>query len=445
MRRPTAPSPAVAGAVTAVVAVAVTTLTTWVVGLVVAIPVGLALGAAVRRSRDAQVRALAADLRGWRTAREVHRVHAPDDDALDDLAQTLNTAGRTFDRRLAAIADELPWRRQLVEALPTAAVLFDADDYVAAANDAARNLLGIASDGEPTTMLAALGSSQLAAAVRAMRPGGDPVVLDVEVSGRVVAATITSIGEQRLVLVEDRTNARRLENLRRNFVVNASHELKTPVTSIQALVEALAVVRLADPDRAPSLLQRLEEEASRLVRLVHDLLDLRRLEDRGELEAQAVDAVAEAVAAAEEVAERAAQRDVEVTVVGEHEVWVHAELDDLRTILRNLVTNGVQYNRAGGHLTVTVEEEGGAVQVEVHDGGLGIPTVDLDRIFERFYRVDVARSRETGGTGLGLSLVRNSVVRNGGTIDVTSLLGAGSTFTVRLPRAQRPPGRPPPS
>lgn len=433
-------TPAVAAAAGTITAVVATAVWSWPVGLGLGLVVGLGLAALVERRRTAAVDRMVASVRAWRDQPERHRVGTPGDPELDRLAHEITASGAAVDRRLSAALAEPPWRRALVEALPTASVLFRPDGYVGAANATARDLLGIASDGEPTTLLSALGSAPLAEAVRGTTPGGDPVTVDAQVSGRYVRATITAIDDDRLVLVEDRTRERRVENLRRNFVVNASHELKTPAASIQTLAEALQVVLGTDIQRADRLVDRLQEESTRLVRLVHDLLDLRRLEDRAQVEPATVDVVAAIRAAVAEVGEAATDMDVTVAVdTPATVVRVFCDPDDLRLVVRNLVSNGVQYNRPGGRLDIRVAVAGAAVVVAVHDTGIGIPRADLDRVFERFYRVDVARSRETGGTGLGLSLVRHAVERNGGSVDVESLLGSGSTFTVHLPAVDRPP------
>ncbi len=416
----------------AVVAVVATSLVNAGVGVLLGVAVAVVGAVVDRRATARETAALAERVRAWESG-TVQPVPVPDDPALAELVVAVNAAGSAFTRRLATIVEELPWRRQLVESLPTATILFDAEGYVAAANRAARELLGIPSDGEPTTILAALGSARLAAAVRDMRGGNDPVEVDALVSGRSVRALVTVIDDQRLVLVTDRTRELRLENLRRNFVVNASHELKTPATSIQALAEALLITIERDPGRMPDLLGRLEQEAGRLVRLVHDLLDLRRLEERGEVAPTAVDLVPVVTDALAELGDGGPS--ITVTFDPPERAMVLCDPDDLRIIVRNLVNNGVQYNRDGGSLELRIASRGSSVDLAVADSGIGIPKGDLERIFERFYRVDVARSRKTGGTGLGLSLVRHAIGRNHGVLDVESLLGSGSTFTVSLPAA----------
>ncbi len=431
------PAPAIAAAAAAVAAAVATAVAGWPVGVAIGLVVALVAARVVTARWEDALADMARDVRSWRQERDRTLLKRIEDPMFGDLAVALETTGREFDRRLALMDESMPWRREVVEALPTPAVLFGSDGYVAAANAPARELLGIAADGEPITMLSALGSSRLASGVRRAAPRA-PVGVDAQGSGRGVRAVATTVGEQRLVLVTDRTRERRVENLRRNFVVNASHELKTPVTSIQALAEALQVMLERDPTRLPGLLSRLEEESARLVQLVHDLLDLRRLEEQVRVRPQRVDVVPVLRQVLDETAETMAERGITCRAELADRAEVEADPDDLRLIVRNLVANAVQYGREGGRLDVAVGVQEPFVVVTIHDDGIGIPKADLERIFERFYRVDVARSRETGGTGLGLSLVRNAVTRAGGRIEVDSLLGSGTTFTVMLPVSGRP-------
>ena len=250
-------------------------------------------------------------------------------------------------------------------------------------------------------------------------------------------ASVATIGSETLVIVTDRTQERRTEELRRNFVVNASHELKTPATAIHTLSEALEITAARDPARVPDLVSRLHEEAERLVRLVHDLLNLRRLEERPVLDAATVDLAALAAEVLADLDERAVARGITLALDAPDHALLEGEVDDIRLVVRNLVANAIQYNRDEGRVDVRVapatSAQGSAWTLEVADTGIGIPQQDLQRVFERFYRVDVARSRETGGTGLGLSIVRHAVERHHGTIRVDSLLGQGTTFSVGLP------------
>ena len=429
-----------------VLVVAVTTIATAVAGWAL----GAALGvlAALLVARDLHVRSvrerarLMSQVAGWQDADRPRSVSTHGLGQLREVAELLDRTGAQLDlldRRLRA---DLPWRHEMVMALPQPAVLFGADGYMVAANSGARTMLGIPADGERTTLLAALGNAQLAGAVRRVQDHGGTARLDAEVGGRLLRADILAVGRQRLVLVKDRTRERRMEDVRRNFVVNASHELKTPATAIQALAEALVVTLRSDPARVGHLVEQLERESQRLIRLVHDLLDLRRMEDAVDVRRAVVDVVPVVNQAVEDIAAWAAEREVDVAARMPESASVLVDAEDLVLVVRNLLSNALQYNRPGGSVVVSVTDQDSVV-IEVADTGIGIPKADSDRIFERFYRVDIARSRATGGTGLGLSMVRHAINRNGGTIEVDSLLGTGSVFRVRLPAAVVPRGRAP--
>lgn len=413
-------------------AVSATVVWTWMAGMVVGVVAVAGVTwwtqTGLRRERDHVL----SQVRGWRDSTRPRSVSSHTLGEMKELAELLDRAGRDADASVRTLQADLPWRRELVAALPMGAVLFGADGYLVAANDQARELLRVPSDGERTTMVAALGNAQLTDAARRTISDMGVVTMDTDVAGRLIRADIVAVGPQRLVLVVDRTNERRTDDVRRNFVVNASHELKTPATGIQALAEALGVVAESAPERIPGLVARLATESQRLVRLVHDLLDLRRLEEEAEPVAEAVDLAAVVAQVVDDMQPWAPEREVTVATDVPGRVWVSMPIEDLELIVRNLVANAIQYNRASGRVTITVTD-GSTVLLEVADTGLGIPRADRDRIFERFYRVDVARSRATGGTGLGLSMVRHAVMRNAGSIEVESLLGSGSVFRVHLP------------
>ena len=364
------------------------------------------------------------------------------DVAWQRLGATLNRVGDVLDSQRDQLERQRPWRDDLVDSLVNAALLFDEHGALVAANSGAREILGLPEDATSMTVVQALGSAPLVDAVRRARHHQGHVEADAEVGDRQIRASVATVGGETLVIVTDRTQERRIEELRRNFVVNASHELKTPATAIHTLSEALEITAQRDPARVPSLVLRLREEAERLVRLVHDLLNLRRLEERADVAAVEMDLVELATDVVAELDARARARSITVSLDAPAEALLEGEPDDVRLVVRNLVANAIQYNRDGGRVDVRIlpatSEQGPAWTVEVADTGIGIPQQDLQRIFERFYRVDVARSRETGGTGLGLSIVRHAVERHHGTIRVDSLLGEGTTFSVSLPAGPRP-------
>lgn len=234
--------------------------------------------------------------------------------------------------------------------------------------------------------------------------------------------------------------AHRVASIRRDFVTNASHELKTPVAAMQALAESLDLAVDGDPVRARRMINRLEAEAQRLSQLVRDLLDLARLEEQAAQRARRVDLAEVVESQVEALARLAGERRVAVNAACERGVWLVAVPEDLRLLVSNLLENAILYNVEGGSVRLAAHRNGSEVLLEVADTGIGIPERDQDRVFERFYRVDRGRSRALGGTGLGLAIVRHAVARQGGQIRLQSTPEEGSVFTVTLPVEGRAAG-----
>lgn len=243
-----------------------------------------------------------------------------------------------------------------------------------------------------------------------------------------------------LVLAEDRTQARRLEAIRRDFVVNVSHELKTPVGALSLLAETVQDAA-DDPVAVRRFAGRMVGESARLSALVHEILELSRLQVAGALQDIAVVDVDEVVAEAVDRARTgAAAKAMAFDVGGETGAQVFGDHTMLVQAVRNLLDNAVSYSPEGTHVGVGVRTCEGLVEIAVVDQGIGISAEEQERVFERFYRVDPARSRDTGGTGLGLSIVKHVAADHGGDVQVWSQPGRGSTFTLRLPEAARPEG-----
>jgi signal transduction histidine kinase len=265
---------------------------------------------------------------------------------------------------------------------------------------------------------------------------GSPPPVDVAMGQAVtlgVVAVRLSHGRVLLVL-QDVTRARRLDAVRSDFVANASHELKTPVASIQALAETIAAASAQDPASVAGFAQQLTRETERLTRIVSDLLDLSRLEG-GPAERATIRLDRIAREEAERFIDRASRGGLDLRATCDEALIVIGSERDLRLLVRNLVQNAVQHTGQGGQVDVITRADGSTAILLVRDTGVGIPTRDRGRVFERFYRVDRARSRDTGGTGLGLSIVKHVAENHGGAVEVDSEVGRGSTFTVRLPLA----------
>jgi two-component system phosphate regulon sensor histidine kinase PhoR len=220
--------------------------------------------------------------------------------------------------------------------------------------------------------------------------------------------------------------------MRRDFVANVSHEFKTPLTSIRGFAETLLTGALADRKIATDFVRTIERNAQHLEALVSDLLTLARIESELPTTKENVNVksiVEEQLAGRQSVL---AERDIRI--VNECAASeVHADRVRLSTAISNLIDNAILYNKPGGEVRISGARENGAFRLDITDTGEGIAAEELPRIFERFYRVDKARTRVTGGTGLGLSIVKHAIESQGGTIQVASRLGVGSTFTIRLP------------
>lgn len=238
-----------------------------------------------------------------------------------------------------------------------------------------------------------------------------------------------------LLVFHDLSEIRRLENMRRTFAANVSHELKTPLTAIGAIVDTLLDDSPPPPDLQRRFCERIRDQNDRLTRLVRDLLVISRLEsDKDVLELSSVDLVGIATECAQTFAEVAAAKGLTLTQLSSVEsLRVVANPEAVRLILNNLIHNAVAYTHAGGEVRVQLTAADGWACLVVHDSGVGIAPEHLERIFERFYRVDSARAREAGGTGLGLSIVKHLSHALGGSVIVASEPGTGSIFTVRLP------------
>jgi two-component system sensor histidine kinase SenX3 len=328
----------------------------------------------------------------------------------------------------------------VLSVLRSSAVVLDAEDRVVRASPAAYSF-GIVRNGH-------LVSDDLLDLVRRVRRDGEIREAELELprgpigtSTLAVVARVAPLGSSFvLLLVEDRTEARRVEAVRRDFVANISHELKTPVGAMSLLAEALQGAAADDPEAVRRFAARMHEESDRLTRLVQDVIELSRLQGHDPLDSPALvsldDVIVEAVDRSRLSAEA---RSVSLVCGGREGLKVMGDSRQLVTALGNLVENAVRYGPAGSRVVVAANLVGdgssSVVEVSVTDEGPGIAEPELGRIFERFYRVDAARSRETGGTGLGLSIVKHVAAGHGGEVTVWSAEGTGSTFTLRLPAA----------
>ncbi len=239
-----------------------------------------------------------------------------------------------------------------------------------------------------------------------------------------------------LIVMNDISRLRKLENMRREFVANVSHELKTPITAIKGFVETLEEGALEDKSTAQDMLRRIGHNADRLNAIIDDLLSLSRIEQEGEhgVIQLATGNVGSVVSAAiSQCSLKANDKAIRLELAGDNDVTARLNAILLEQAICNLLDNAIKYSPEGSEVRVSVIKDAGEARIRVQDHGIGIPADHLPRIFERFYRVDKARSRKLGGTGLGLAIVKHISVAHGGRVSVVSTVGSGSEFTIHLP------------
>ena len=295
--------------------------------------------------------------------------------------------------------------------------------------------MGLIKDGR-------LQSPELIALIRAVRRTGQAQTGKIEIPrgpigegmrDLTVKVIALSHSDQIIVLVSDESEAERVHEVRRDFVANISHELKTPIGALSLLSEAVLSAK-SDPEAVTKFATRMQHEAKRLTDLVQEIINLSRLQDSDPLqvatELNINDLVREAVDQCETTSEA---RNIWVTITEGPDAIVLGDREQLIMAIHNLIENAINYSPENTKVSVTTQIEEDIVEISVTDQGIGIPEEELDRIFERFYRVDPARSRETGGTGLGLSIVKHVSTKHGGEVKVWSSPNVGSTFALRLP------------
>lgn len=319
--------------------------------------------------------------------------------------------------------------------LPSSAVVLGRDDRVLRASSAAR-AFGLVKGDQLT-------AAELLALARQVRRSGEIRESEIEVAGNrfgveptTFAVRVAPLGShgQVLVLAEDQTERRRVEAVRRDFVANVSHELKTPVGALSLLAETVQDAA-DDPVAVTRFAGRMQHEAARLTYLVQDLITLSRIQGGEPIPTPSRVPVDEVVhEAIDRCGTRASAKEITLVAGGTEGLSVWGDDELLVTALRNLIDNAVAYSPENTRVVVCARAKGeNTVEVSVSDQGIGIPESSLERIFERFFRVDPARSRATGGTGLGLAIVKHVAVAHNGEVTVWSKEGSGSTFTLRLP------------
>lgn len=350
-------------------------------------------------------------------------------DELDRLGRSIASMAAELGSRLTEVDAERQTLQIVLDALPQGTLLVGEDDEIAYANPTFAEMVGLV-----PSSLGRLSPFRIQELVRRAR-SENTVESDIEYGRppRILNLVAVSLGDPRvLVVITDVTERRRITDMRRDFVTNASHELKTPVSAILAAAETIQIAAERAPERVPEFAAQIERSARSLSQLVSDLLDLSRLEGKA-MDVATVDFSSVVKAEAGRMRPLAESAGINLRSHVEESLAVLGSDADLAVAVRNLLDNAIRYTEHGGEVTVSVRSSGDRALLTVEDSGAGIPRRDLARVFERFYRVDEARSRATGGTGLGLAIVRHIAEMHGGEVRVDSELGVGSTFTMTIP------------
>ncbi|NMB46204.1 MAG: phosphate regulon sensor histidine kinase PhoR [Firmicutes bacterium] len=335
----------------------------------------------------------------------------------------------------------------ILSSLVDSLIVVDKDLRITMVNPAARNLLGISPDSRGRYLLESIRNYDLIQLFQRVLQEESTAQQEIQLFSPqhyIFRAIVSPIRSQRtgkivgvVAILHDITELKHLEKVRSDFVANVSHELRTPLTSVKGFVETLLDGALEDPEASRRFLTIVSTETDRMVNLVKDLLELSRLEgtDRALslLPLDMVNLVKEISDSYQELAQEA-ELELHMEIVDQLPL-VDGDATLLRQVITNLLDNAIKYTEPDGQVWLTLDSEGETVRLVVRDTGVGIPAKHLDRIFERFYRVDKGRCRKMGGTGLGLAIVKHIVEKHHGKIEVKSEYGEGTAFTVKLPAA----------
>jgi two-component system phosphate regulon sensor histidine kinase PhoR len=367
-------------------------------------------------------------------------------DEVGELARALHRMSTRLSERLAELEVERAKLATVLESMAEGVVAVDSEGRLIHCNAAARALLSIPADagGGARSLVEQVRAPELVEALRRAQSlgRGAPLVEEVKLRAggneRAVAIHAAPLADGGAVAVLlDVTELRRLETVRRDFVANVSHEIKTPLAAMRGLVETLEDDASMEPAVRRRFLGKLADHVRRLTELATDLLHLSRAESERPAARVTVDLAAAAAAACERFGAAASARRVALRCETAPAA-TPADPEAVARILDNLIDNAIKFTPPGGRVTVRSAEAAGRARLEVADTGIGIEPAEQARVFERFYRVDKARSRDVPGTGLGLSIVKHLAEGHGGSVELESWPGRGSTFRVLLPLSAPP-------
>lgn len=420
-----------------------------VFGATLVVAIGASLGSRLAgRALGFRLKELRVVVRRWREGERGSQEGDPRDDEVGALASSLTELGRNLQRTLTELRSEQQLSLRILDGMQEGVLLLDAQNHVLRVNPALREMLLTRADVEGKPLIEVVRHAELhrltERAARGIAESTEIELAGIKPTRLLVRAVVLTAGQGTLLVFVDVTEMRKLESMRRDFVANVSHELRTPVTSVLSGAETLRAALRKSPEAALSFVDLIERNAARLHALVEDLLDLSRIE-ANELHLR-VERIRLAPLGEQTIAlfrERAAAKNMQLACRASHEGHLFTDRRAVEQIASNLVDNAVKYGRPSGKIELVFTREGASTKLEVKDDGPGIPSQHLPRLFERFYRIDGGRARDQGGTGLGLAIVKHLAEALSGSVEVTSAVPSGTTFTVRLPDLDASTSTPP--
>jgi two-component system phosphate regulon sensor histidine kinase PhoR len=377
-------------------------------------------------------------------------------DELGSLSKAVGEMGNQLRNKIEEISKEKDYLQTILKGMLEGVLVVDGRGRILMINDALRNLLSLSSDVADKMPLEVIRNAELEGAIRKALQEGESIALELNLNksgGKTVEVNVVGIlpsskwvGQEdegirgAIAVFHDITRLKELEKVRQDFVANVSHELRTPLTTIKGYAETLLEGALKE-EVAFRFVQVIKRHTDRLTKIVEDLLMLSKIESKEfQLKIEVIslrDLIDDVIDFVREAAER------KKISISRNEILsfliMEADRNYLEQVLTNLLDNAIKYTPEGGKVTISaIEKDQREIQFSIQDNGIGIPTEDLPRIFERFYRVDKGRSQELGGTGLGLSIVKHLVQAHGGRVWVNSQLEKGSTFYFTLPKRSGP-------
>ena len=423
-----------------------TTWPLWILGSAAIVSAtSLLINLMLDRKREKDLREIGRVVRAMTQGDLDQRVHLGPRSELEELVIDINRMAKHVGDQLRELSSKKTQMEIILSNMADGVLVTDAQTRIIMCNPAAEKILGF---GAPRVMgrrIIEVFPSYQAEELVSKALEGEEVFSEVKVHDprwRVLKMKVSPLRAERdemigaVLVVDDVTKVRQLERARREFTANVSHELRTPISAIQALAEALLEGASHDPHLSTRFAKSIYQETRQLANLVDDILYLSRLESE-EIPLHKHPASPEMLVkkAVDRFRARAKEKGIELKVkIAPNISPVLVNEQYIIISLSNLLDNAIKYTPAGGIVSLVLEEGEEEISFRVFDTGIGIPTRELPRIFERFYRVDKARSHESGSTGLGLSIAKHVVEKHGGHIEVKSFLGKGSTFTIHLPK-----------